>query len=266
MNYSPHTNVAIRAARQGGAKAVDFFQHRHELDVRNKAFGEWVSDADTQVEREILYHLKRGYPQYGIQAEESGWQKEGAERYWIVDPIDGTDNFLHGIPHFAMSIALAEGEHLLMGVVFDPVGDELYVGERGRGAFLNDRRIRVGQNHLLSRAMLATGFPTKHKEGLAAYLDSFQTLCAAAHGIRRQGSAALDLCYTADGRYDGFWERGLSPWDMAAGALILQEAGGLITDFAGELRFLESGDIVAANAAIHNRILEKVQASGLCRA
>ncbi|MBF0461403.1 MAG: inositol monophosphatase [Magnetococcales bacterium] len=265
MNYAPHTNVAIRAARQAGARAVDLFQHRHELDIRSKAHGEWVSNADTTVEREILYHLKKGYPQYGIQAEESGWQKEGAERYWIVDPIDGTDNFIHGIPHFALSIALAEGDQLLAGVVFDPLGDELFVGERGRGAFLNDRRMRVGQNHLLSRALLATGFPSKHKEKLTDYLDSFQLLCAACHGIRRQGSAALDLCYTADGRYDGFWEQGLAAWDIAAGALILQEAGGLITDFAGGSGFLPSGDVVAANAAIHHRILDKVQSSALYR-
>ncbi|MEO5339746.1 MAG: inositol monophosphatase [Magnetococcus sp. MYC-9] len=263
MNHAPHTNVAIRAARQAGLKAVDLFRNRHELEIRSKAYGEWVSNADTTVEREILYHLKRGYPQFGIQAEESGWQSEGAERHWIVDPIDGTDNFLHGVPHFAISIALAEGETLLSGVVFDPVGDELYVGERGRGAFLNDRRIRVGQNRLLARALLATGFPTKHKEVLGPYLDSFRLLCAASHGIRRQGSAALDLCYTADGRYDGFWESGLAPWDMAAGVLIVQEAGGLVTDFAGENQFLRSGELVAASAAIHGRLLEKVQESKL---
>ena len=214
MNYAPHTNVAIRAARQAGVRAIDLFLRRHELEVRSKAHGEWVSNADTTVEREILYHLKKGYPQYGIQAEESGWQSEGAERRWIVDPIDGTDNFIHGIPHFALSIALAAGDDLLMGVVFDPVKDELYVGERGRGAFLNDRRMRVNQNHLLSRALLATGFPAKRKEILTPYLDSFRLLCAACHGIRRQGSAALDLCYTADGRYDGFWEEGLAPCDL----------------------------------------------------
>lgn len=265
MNYAPHTNVAIRAARQAGARAIDLFRNRHELDIQSKAYGEWVSNADTTVEREILYHLKKGYPQFGIQAEESGWQGEGAERHWIVDPIDGTDNFVRGIPHFALSIALAEGKNLLTGVVFDPIGDELYVGERGGGAFLNDRRIRVNKNHLLSRAMLATGFPTKHKEVLLPYLDSFRLLCAACHGVRRQGSAALDLCYTADGRYDGFWESGLAPWDIAAGVLILQEAGGLITDFAGETNFLASGNLVAANAAIHSRILAKVQASELCR-
>ncbi|MEO5362008.1 MAG: inositol monophosphatase [Magnetococcus sp. DMHC-8] len=263
MNYAPHTNVAIRAARQAGLRAADLFHHRHELEVRSKAHGEWVSNADIAVEREILYHLKKGYPQFGIQAEESGWQKEGAERRWIVDPIDGTDNFIHGIPHFAISIALAEGENLLAGVVFDPVGDELYVGERGRGAFLNDRRIRVGQNHLLSRAMLATGFSSKHRERLAQCMEAFHLLSAASHGIRRQGSAALDLCYTADGRYDGFWEEGLAPWDIAAGGLILQEAGGLMTDFSGNTGSLHSGEVVAANAAIHGRLLEKIQASAL---
>ena len=265
MNYSPSTNVAIRAARQAGIRVVDFFSRRHELDVRRKEQGEWVSNADTAVEREILYHLKKGYPHFGIQAEESGTQLPDAESYWIVDPIDGTDNFIHGIPHFAISIALMEGDHLLSGVVYDPIGDELYVGERGRGAFLNDRRIRTGQNRLLSRAMLATGFPQKNKDMLLPYLDSFQILGLACHGIRRQGSAALDLCYTADGRYDGFWEKGLAPWDIAAGALILLEAGGLITDFEGNTQFLKSGDVIAANAAIHSRMLGKIQESELYR-
>lgn len=265
MNYSPHTNVAIRAARQAGTRAMELFSRRYELDVRSKAHGEWVSNADTTVEREILYHLKKGYPQYGIQAEESGDQSGDADYRWIVDPIDGTDNFVRGIPHFAISIALSEGDTLRMGVVYNPVSDELYVGERGRGAFLNDQRIRVGQNRLLSRAVLATGFPQKNKVFLLAYLDSFRILCTACHGIRRQGSAALDLCYTADGRYDGYWEKGLATWDIAAGVLILQEAGGLVTDFDGEHHFLISGDVVAANAAIHNRILGKIQASDLCR-
>ncbi|WP_227657507.1 inositol monophosphatase family protein [Candidatus Magnetaquicoccus inordinatus] len=266
MNYSPPTNVAIRAARQAGSRALELFYRRHELEVHNKEHGEWVSNADTAVEKEILYHLKRGYPQYGIVAEESGRQGMGTERYWIVDPIDGTDNFIHGIPHFALSIALAEGDLLLAGVVFNPVSNEMFVGERGRGAFLNDRRIRTGQNRLLSKALLATGFPAKYKEDhLTAYMDSFRILCAACHGIRRQGSAALDLCFTADGRYDGFWEQGLSSWDVAAGALILQEAGGFVTDFAGEIDFLRSGNVVAANAAIHSRLLEKIQSSALCQ-
>lgn len=264
MNYSPHTNVAIRAARQAGSKAMVLFSRRHELEVRHKERGEWVSNADTEVEREILYHLKKGYPQFGIQAEESGSQLRDSEYRWIVDPIDGTDNFIHGIPHFAISIALAEGNNLIVGVVYDPVSDELYVGERGGGAFLNDRRIRAGQNRLLSRAMLATGFPQRNKEFLPAYWDSFRTLCSACHGIRSQGSAALDLCHTAAGRYDGFWEKGLAAWDIAAGALILQEAGGLITDFDGSNDFLKSGDVVAANAVIHNRMLAKIQESNLC--
>ncbi|MBF0183687.1 MAG: inositol monophosphatase [Magnetococcales bacterium] len=265
MNYSPHTNVAIRAARQAGNRAAELFSRRHELEVRNKDHGEWVSNADTAVEREILYHLKKGYPQYGIVAEESGRQGEGSERYWIVDPIDGTDNFIHGIPHFALSIALAEANVLLTGVVFNPISNEMFVAERGRGAYLNDRRIRTGQNRLLSKALLATGFPAKHKEHLPAYLDSFRILCAASHGIRRQGSAALDLCFVADDRYDGFWEQGLSAWDVAAGALVLQEAGGFITDFAGEDGYLRSGNLVAANAAIHSRLLEKIQSSALYR-
>jgi myo-inositol-1(or 4)-monophosphatase len=265
MNYSPYTNVAIRAARQAGNKAVELFHRRHELEVRNKEHGEWVSNADTVVEKEILYHLKRGYPQFGIVAEESGRQGVGTERYWIVDPIDGTDNFIHGIPHFALSIALAEGDVLLAGIVFNPVSNELFVGERGRGAFLNDRRIRTGQNRLLSKALLATGFPQRRKEHLPAYLDSFRLLCEASHGIRRQGSAALDLCFVADNRYDGYWEQDLAAWDIAAGAMILLEAGGFVTDFAGENDYLRSGNVVAANAAIHARLLEKVHASALCR-
>lgn len=263
MNYAPHTNVAIRAARQAGARAIDLFNRRHELDIRRKEHGEWVSNADTIVERELLHHLKKSHPHVGIQAEESGDQQRDATSRWIVDPIDGTHNFIAGLPHFALSIALAEGNTLVAGVVYAPISDELFVGERGRGAFLNDRRIRVGKNRMLSRAMLATGFPERNKsrETLTDYLDAFQRLFLLCHGIRRQGSAALDLCYTADGRYDGFWECGLAPWDIAAGAIILQEAGGLITDFTGGGAFLTSGNIVAANAAIHSRLLANIQES-----
>ena len=265
MNYAPHTNVAIRAARQAGLRAMDFFNRRHDLEVRRKERGEWVSNADTAVEQEILYHLQKGYPQYALHAEESGYQQRDSQRCWIVDPIDGTDNFIHSIPHFAISIALAEEETLIAGVVYNPISDELFVGERGCGAFLNDRRIRVGNNRLLSRALLATGFPQHDKTYLPAYLDSFQILCMASHAIRRQGSAALDLCYVADGRYDGYWEKALKIWDIAAGVLILQEAGGLVTDFAGGLDYLKSGDVLAANATIHGRMLGKIQASDLSR-
>lgn len=265
MNFSPPINLAIRAVRSAGIRAMDLFNRHHELQIRSKDRGEMVSNADTAVEKEILYHLKKGYPTYGIVAEESGGQADEQEHYWIVDPIDGTTNFIHGLPHFAISVALAKGNALLAGVVYNPVSDELFVGERGRGAFLNDQRIRVSQNHLLSRALLATGFPHKDQASLDPYLDSFRALFSSCQGVRRQGSAALDLCYTANGRYDGFWEKGLSPWDIAGGALILQEAGGLISDFSGGIGFLKSGDVVAATPGIHSRMLEKIQNSALYR-
>ncbi|MBF0137824.1 MAG: inositol monophosphatase [Magnetococcus sp. DMHC-1] len=265
MQQSPILTVAIRAARKAGSIALRHFDRRDELTIREKHPHDFVSDADTHVEKEILYHLRKAYPQHGILAEESAFDnklRQGA--YWIIDPIDGTTNFLHGIPHFSISIALAQDDQIMAGLVFDPVKDELFAAERGRGAFLNDRRIRVANTRSLADAFLVTGFPVHNRALRPLYLQSFTTLLmASGPGVRRTGSAALDLAYTAAGRFDGFWELDLNPWDIAAGALLVREAGGFVSDLNGENGFLESGDILAANPPLHAELLATIRSSGL---
>ncbi|MBF0588022.1 MAG: inositol monophosphatase [Magnetococcales bacterium] len=264
MNLSPITNILIRTMRSAGTKALRHFDQRHKLKVHAKRDNDLVSNADIDVERELLYHLQRSFPDYGVLAEESGLQGGDQEWRWIIDPIDGTTNFIRGIPHFAISVALAQGDQIVVGAVFNPVLDELFHAEKGGGAFLNNQRIRVSSEPKFKSALLATGFPHRRKEHLDTYLGSFREMFSGCAGIRRAGSAALDLAYTAAGRYDGFWEMKLSPWDVAAGSLLIQEAGGWITDFKGDKSsYLASGNIVAAPPAIHDRMMREIKSSGL---
>lgn len=266
MNHSPLLNVAQRTARQAGNTARRLFSRPDELRIQHKGPHDLVSNADTQVEQEIIHLLKKGYPEIGILAEESGAGGKKSDPVWIIDPIDGTANFVHGVPHFALSIGLLQEGVLQCGVVYNPITDELFVAERGRGAFLNDVRIRVSPNRQLSQALLATGFPHKQVALLEPYLDSFRVLFPTCRGIRRLGSAALDLAYVAAGRFDGFWEPGLAAWDIAAGALLVREAGGFVTDFAGGDGFLTSGNVVAGNPGLHARILSRIQSTALGQA
>lgn len=265
MSYSPVLNVVIRTVRKAGASALRHFDRRDLLVISRKANEELVTTADVEVEREIIQALRKAYPKYGILAEESGGVEAllQEEWCWIIDPIDGTHNFAQGIPHFALSIALVQYGEVMAGVVFNPVMDELFAAERGRGAFLNDHRIRVDPLANLSQTLLATGFPNRSKRHVNAYAASLRELMLASGGIRRGGSAALDLAYTAAGRYHGFWEMQLSPWDLAAGILLVQEAGGYVSDFQGGKQVLNSGDVVAANPAIHGQMLEIIRQSGL---
>lgn len=263
MHFSPPMNVAIRTALKAGQMAREQFDRRYEMEVATKGKNDHVTSADLAVEKEILYQLKKGYPQYGILAEEKGGKWETGRPCWIIDPIDGTLNFIHGVPHFAISIGLAEGSTLLGGVVYDPMRDELFAAERGRGAFLNDRRIRTVGDKSLTGALLATGFPHRHQELITPYLKTFEAFFAVVGDQRRQGSAALDLAYVAAGRYAGFWEVGLSPWDIAAGVLLVQESGGLVSDFTGEAGFFQSGNIIAAPEAIHGPMLAIIKQNGL---
>lgn len=251
-------HIAVRTARAVAKRLMDRFEHRYELAPRKKANNELVSDADTETESAIIQLLKSAYPSYQILGEESGGSLPGRGFCWIIDPIDGTANFLSGVPHFAISIALAENGKVIGGLIYDPTRDEMFAGENGRGAFLNEYRIRVGKNRLLDECLLATSFPHQDKEQLTNYLKGFNPLFAACQDVRRQGSAALDLAYVAAGRYDGFWEGGLKRWDIAAGAVILQEAGGYITDFIGKSAYMDNGEVVAANPAIHALMLEKI--------
>ncbi|MBF8272952.1 MAG: Inositol-phosphate phosphatase [Magnetococcales bacterium] len=252
-------NVIIRAARAAGREAMMFFTRRHELTVESKGKNDFVTLADTTVEKEIIRHLHKAYPQYGVIAEESSRKQIPPGWRWIVDPIDGTTNFIHGLPHFAISIALANDAEIHAAAVFNPASDELFSAERGRGAFLNGQRIRSTQNHRLDQCLLATGFPVNKPAIVHRHMQTVEELLVGSRGIRRMGSAALDLAFVAAGRYDGFWEPALHPWDIAAGVLLVTEAGGMVTDFVGTKKFLDSGNVLAASPQIHRILLETIQ-------
>jgi len=203
--------------------------------------------------------LQEAYPGHGILAEETGSAGPAGEYQWIIDPLDGTTNFIHGFPQYAVSIALARNGVVEQAVVFDPVANDLYTASRGAGAFLNERRIRVSRRTRMSEALIGTGFPFREFDNVEAYLAMFREVTQKTAGIRRPGSAALDLAYLAAGRYDGFWEMGLKPWDLAAGSLLVQEAGGLISDLAGDSDFLATGNLVAGTPKIFGQLLPIIQ-------
>ncbi|OGT21274.1 MAG: inositol monophosphatase [Gammaproteobacteria bacterium RBG_16_57_12] len=255
---NPMLNIAIRAARRAGSiitRNIDFIDR---LDVSAKSQNDFVSDVDRQAEEEIIAVLRKAFPSHGILAEESG-ASQGDDYLWIIDPLDGTTNFLHGFPQFSVSIALQCKGRLELGVVYDPLRQELFTAERGAGAKLNDRRIRVSKLRGLDGALLGTGFPFKHHQHLDAYLATFKALSPMTSGIRRAGSAALDLAYVAAGRLDGFWAIGLSPWDMAAGVILIREAGGLAGDFAAGDDFMDTGNLIAGNPKVYHAIYQTIK-------
>lgn len=236
--------AAVRKASKGLSR--DFGEVEH-LQVAKKGPSDFVSAADTRAEKILFEELSRARPGYGFLMEERG-AVEGTDKThrFIIDPLDGTLNFLHGLPHFAISVALEREGELIAGVVYDVAKNELFWGEKGRGAYLNDRRLRVSARPKLGDSVIATGIPFRGKPGHAAFLQELARLAPVVAGIRRYGSAALDLAYVAAGRYDGFWERNLSPWDIAAGALLVREAGGLARELDGG-DFMQTGSILAAN-------------------
>ncbi|HCF72984.1 MAG: inositol monophosphatase [Proteobacteria bacterium] len=250
----PMLNTAVRAARQSARIILMHYDRLDRIEVTQKGRNDFVSQADTEAEEIALEILLKAYPEHGVVAEESG-RREGGEYTWVIDPLDGTTNFIHGFPQFAVSIAVLKGSTIEHGVIYDPLRNELFTSSRGQGAQLNDRRIRVSNCGLLELALLGTGFPFRELDRLDQWVKAFRTLTRRSAGIRRTGSAALDLAYVAAGRMDGFWEFGLQPWDMAAGALLIREAGGLISDPAGSQDFLDSGNVVTANPRIFNDLL-----------
>jgi myo-inositol-1(or 4)-monophosphatase len=254
----PMLNIAIRAARRAGTMIVRSIEKRQDLHIENKAKNDFVSEVDRQAEATIIAILRKAYPNHAILAEEGGAQK-GDDYQWIIDPLDGTTNFLHGNPQFGVSIALKHQGYLEQAVIYDPLRDELYTASRGEGALLNDRRIRVSSLMSLEGALLGTGFPFRMQEHIDTYLNTFKALYPLVSDIRRAGSAALDLAYVAAGRLDGFWELGLQKWDMAAGVLLIQEAGGFSTDFGGGNDYLNTGNIVAGSPKVHKEILQTIQ-------
>ncbi len=255
-------NIAVRAARRAGTIIIRAIETRQDLEIETKSKNDFVTQVDRQAEAAIIDTLLKAYPSHSILAEESGnsgTAKKNQDFQWIIDPLDGTTNFLHGNPQFSVSIALKHKDKLEQAVIYDPLRDELYTASRGKGAFLNNRRIRVSGLMTLEGALLGTGFPFKMQQHLDTYLNTFKALFAYASDIRRPGSAALDLAYLAAGRLDGFWEIGLQKWDMAAGVLLIQEAGGLVSDFSGGSEYMNTGNLVAGSPKVFKGILETIQ-------
>ena len=255
----PMLNIAVKAARRAGTIINRATQDLDLLTVQRKGNHDYVSEVDKMAEQAIVEILLEAYPDHAILAEEGGAQGK-SEYVWIIDPLDGTTNFLHGLPQFAVSIALQHKGLLTQAVVFDPTRNELYSATRGGGTYLNDRRLRVSKQTRLEDALIGTGFPYHDYSFLDSYLKIFKDLVPKVAGVRRPGAASLDLAYVAAGRYEGFWEAGLKPWDMAAGILLIQEAGGLVTDFAGGENVLGSGNIVGGNPKIFAQLLNIIQA------
>lgn len=251
MQGSANLNLMIMAARKAGRALVKDFREVENLQVSSKAAGDFVSRADIAAERIIRQDLMEARPNYGWLGEESA-PVEGKDptRRWIVDPLDGTTNFLHGLPHWAVSIALEFKGEIISAVVFDPAKDELFVAEKGAGAFMNDKRIRVSNRSKMIESVFATGVPFAAKRTLPATLHDLSQLMPACAGVRRWGAAALDLAYVAAGRYDGFWERELNPWDIAAGILLVREAGGFVEPIREDSSLFERGELIAANSEI----------------
>jgi myo-inositol-1(or 4)-monophosphatase len=246
----PMLNTAIRAARSAGDIILRSADKVGSLHVDQKGRNDYASEIDRAAEREIISIIKTAYPDHAILAEESG-EQAGNESVWIIDPLDGTTNFLHGFPQYAVSIALKVKGKLEVGVIYDPLRDELFTAKRGGGAMLNNRRLRVTKQNTLKGALLGTGFPFKTDTHLNAYMGMFRSLTTECAGIRRAGAAALDLAYVAAGRLDGFWEIGIMEWDMAAGILMIKEAGGVVTDFSFNDNYLASGNVIAGSPKMH---------------
>ncbi|MEQ8651749.1 MAG: inositol monophosphatase family protein [Kiloniellales bacterium] len=250
---SPLINVMVRAAHKAARGLKRDFGEIEHLQVSKKGPADFVSTADLQADRILREELAKGRPDFGILSEEGSLREPDAEgRRWIVDPLDGTTNFLHGLPHFAISIGLEQRGAIVAGVVYDPIKDELFHAERGGGAFLNDRRLRVSARSRLEESLLATGMPFKGKKGSPVFLDELTQVIDEVAGVRRWGVASLDLAYVAAGRYDAFWERGLASWDIAAGLLLVREAGGYISAIDGRDVALDGGSILASNSELHS--------------
>ncbi|HEY8683261.1 MAG TPA: inositol monophosphatase family protein [Rhodanobacter sp.] len=253
----PHVTIAARAARSAGNVILRYMNRIDGLNIVEKQQLDFVSEVDKLAEAEIIKELRRAYPDHAILAEESGATGKGPLQ-WVIDPLDGTHNYLRGIPHFSVSIALLEKGVPIHAVVFDPLRDELYTASKGDGAYINDRRMRVSKRENLGGAMIATGFPFRQREHLVPQLDMTRAILGQAEDIRRSGSAALDLAYVAAGRYDGYFEIGLKPWDMAAGVLLVHEAGGRYCDFAGRDGIPASGNIVAGNLNVAKAMVDAI--------
>ena len=251
----PMLNTAVKAARRAGSIINRASRNLDILSVTQKAINDFVSEVDREAEQAIIKVLLEAYPGHAILAEESGASGK-SDFQWIIDPLDGTTNFLHGFPQYAVSIALAHKGVITQAVIYDPTRNDLFTATRGHGAYLNDQRMRVSKRIKLQQSLLGTGFPFKEFSMIDSYLAMFRDLTQKSTGVRRAGAATLDLAYVAAGRLDGFWEIGLCPWDIAAGSLLITEAGGLVGDFEGNSGFLESGNVVAATPKVFVQLIQ----------
>ena len=256
----PMLNTAIKAARRAGA-IINRASLAGGFEVQTKRANDFVTEIDKAAEAAIIGIVRQAYPEHAILAEESGENLGGAknEYIWVIDPLDGTTNFIHGFPQYCVSIGVRFRGQIAHAVIYDPLKNELFTGSKGRGAFLNDRRVRVTKCAHLRDALIGTGFPFKELTRLDLYTKQLRTMMKSSAGVRRAGAAALDLAYVACGRLDGFWEMGLAKWDMAAGSLLVKEAGGLVGGLSGEDDWYESGDIVAATPKVFVQLLDAIK-------
>ncbi len=257
----PMLTIALRAARKAGELIERAIEHVDIIAIEQKGRNDFVSEIDRKAEQEVIYHLKKAYPDHCFIGEESGTTGNTESEYqWIIDPLDGTTNFLHSIPHFSVSIACVYRGQLTHAVVLDPIKREEFTASRGKGAMLNGRRIRISQRRSLDGALIGTGIPFNGfaLEHIDAFLSCLKEIASQTAGVRRAGSAALDLAYVAAGRFDGFWEMNLKEWDMAAGILLVKEAGGMVCDFKGGNDYMDSGNIVCAAPKLFKPLLQIV--------
>jgi myo-inositol-1(or 4)-monophosphatase len=255
----PILSNAVKAAREAGRIINRASNDVGALNIQSKSINDFVSEVDHAAEAAIISILKDAYPDHGFLGEESGDTNKDAENIWIIDPLDGTTNFLHNFPQYCVSIALQQNGVITQAVIYDPVRNDLFTATKGRGAFLNDKRIRVSNRAKLQQSLIATGFPFRDFTHLDTYLDMLKDMIKKTTGIRRPGSAALDLAYVAAGYTDGFFEINLSAWDIAAGGLLVQEAGGIVGDFEGNESWLQTGNIVAANPKVFAQMLQTLE-------
>lgn len=260
----PMLNIAITAARAAAEIIIRNLDNLDRLKISEKENQEFFSEVDVKAEQAIINHIHKAYPEHGIIAEESGSYNDNAETVWIIDPLDGTTNFLRGFPFFSVSLAVRIKNKIEHGVVFDPIRQECFSASRGYGAQMNARRIRVSSRNHLSAAVIGAGFPVRNPSLASTFIPTAESLFGNCAGIRRSGSAALDLAYVANGRLDGMFEFNLRPWDFAAGSLLIKEAGGLISDFAGTEQFHKSGNIVAGNPKIFKALLQTLAPHTKC--
>ncbi len=254
----PYLNIAIRAARQAGKIIIHHLEQPDKLTIFEKGMNDLVTQVDKSAEAAIIEIIQKAYPNHGIVGEESGFHP-GNEFVWVIDPLDGTMNYVHGFPQFAVSIGIKQRDHLEHGVIYDPISQDLYTATRGTGAYLNNRRIRVTERNSLKGALVGTAFPFHDRQAKphgVPHLEILQKIFMSGADVRRTGCASLNLAYIAAGRLDGFWESGLKEWDIAAGVLIVREAGGFVSDFNAENGFLESGNIIAGTRKVHQELLD----------